>query len=298
MDIRVLRYFLEIAREENMTRAADILRVSQPTLSRQMSLLEEETGRKLFERSNHSIRLTKEGTLLKKRAEQIVDLADRTLSELRLSDEETGGDIYIGAAESLSFDHLAGAFKQLQNTDPEVCLHLYSGNTEAIEEKLRNGQLDFALVVQDVDHSHYNSISFPGADRWGVLVPENHPFARKNRISTEDLLGERLIVSRQSVREDLPKLFRNRMEQLKIAADYDLIFNASRLVLAGAGLALAFEGLISVDINSGLVFRVLEPALYTSMHLIWKRNQKLSYPASQLLEIIEIILSESDNQDI
>lgn len=149
MEIRVLRYFLMIAREENMTRAAKYLHVTQPTLSKQMKQLEEEIGKKLFIRSNYSIKLTDEGLLLKKRAEDILNMVDKTIEEFQSLDDITGGDIYIGAAESESFSYFASVAKELQIQYPNVKFHLYSGNTEIIAERLDRGLLDFAIIVQE-----------------------------------------------------------------------------------------------------------------------------------------------------
>ena len=179
MEIRVLRYFLAIAREENMTRAAKYLHVTQPTLSKQIKQLEEEIGKKLFIRSNYSIKLTDEGLLLRKRAEDILSMVDKTMEEFQALDDITGGDIYIGAAESESFSYFATVAKDLQLQYPNVKFHLYSGNTEVIAERLDRGLLDFAIIVQEVDLSKYNYIKIPTSDTWGVIMRKDSPLAKK-----------------------------------------------------------------------------------------------------------------------
>lgn len=282
MEIRVLRYFLAVARESNMTRAAQQLHVTQPTLSKQLKQLEEEVGKKLFIRSNYSIRLTEEGVLLRKRAEDILNMVDKTMDEFQALDDITGGDIYIGAAESDSFCYFASIAKQLQIKYPDVKFHLYSGNTEVIAERLDRGLLDFAIIVQEVDLSKYNYIKFPTKDKWGVLMPKNAPLASKDKITKNDLFGLPLIVSRQGLTEDLPKVFKEDIDKLHIVATFDLIFNASIMVKKGLGYALSFDKLINTSEESELCFRPLSPQLETNMYIIWKKYQVFS-PISQKL---------------
>ena len=283
MEIRVLRYFLAIAREENMTRAAKYLHVTQPTLSKQIKQLEEEIGKKLFIRSNYSIKLTDEGLLLRKRAEDILSMVDKTMEEFQALDDITGGDIYIVAAESESFSYFATVAKDLQLQYPNVKFHLYSGNTEVIAERLDRGLLDFAIIVQEVDLSKYNYIKIPTSDTWGVIMRKDSPLAKKEYITIEDLIDLPLIVSRQGITEDYPKLFKEKLDQLHIVATFDLIYNASVMVKEGFGYALSFDKIVDTSENSELCFRVLKPELKTNMYIIWKKYQVFTPIAEKLL---------------
>lgn len=283
MEIRVLRYFLMIAREENMTRAAKYLHVTQPTLSKQMKQLEEEIGKKLFIRSNYSIKLTDEGLLLKKRAEDILNMVDKTIEEFQSLDDITGGDIYIGAAESESFSYFASVAKELQIQYPNVKFHLYSGNTEIIAERLDRGLLDFAIIVQEVDLSKYNYIKVPTSDIWGVIMRKDSPLAKKEYITIDDLTDLPLIISRQGFTEDYPKIFKEKIDQLQIVATFDLIYNASIMVKKGFGYALSFDKIIDTSENSDLCFRALKPELKTNMYIIWKKYQVFTPIAEKLL---------------
>ena len=283
MEIRVLRYFLAIAREENMTRAAKYLHVTQPTLSKQIKQLEEEIGKKLFIRSNYSIKLTDEGLLLRKRAEDILSMVDKTMEEFQALDDITGGDIYIGAAESESFSYFATVAKDLQLQYPNVKFHLYSGNTEVIAERLDRGLLDFAIIVQEVDLSKYNYIKIPTSDTWGVIMRKDSPLAKKEYITIEDLIDLPLIVSRQGITEYHPKLFKEKLDQLHIVATFDLIYNASIMVKEGFGYALSFDKIVDTSENSELCFRVLKPELKTNMYIIWKKYQVFTPIAEKLL---------------
>jgi DNA-binding transcriptional LysR family regulator len=287
MEIRVLRYFLAVAREQNMTRAADQLHVTQPTLSKQLKQLEEEVGKKLFTRSNYSIHLTEEGILLRKRAEDILNMVDKTMEEFQSLDDITGGDIYIGAAESESFCYFATIAKRLQLKYPDVKFHLYSGNTEMIAERLDKGLLDFAIIVQEVDLSKYNYMKLPASDRWGVIMRKDAQLASKDFITVDDLLNLPLIVSRQGLTEDYPKIFKEKLDQMHIVATFDLIYNASIMVRKGFGYALSFDKLIDTSEHSELCFKPLFPELKTNMYIIWKKYQVFSPISQKLLTEIQ-----------
>ena len=280
MEIRVLRYFLAVAREQNMTRAAQHLHVTQPTLSKQLKQLEDEVGKKLFIRSNYNLRLTQEGILLRKRAEDIINMVDKTMDEFQSLDDITGGDIYIGAAESKSFCYFATIAKQLQLKYPDVRFHLYSGNTEIIAERLDRGLLDFAIIVQEVDLSKYNYIKVPASDRWGVIMRKDDKLANKDFITVNDLMDIPLIVSRQGLTEDFPKIFKEKVDDLHIVATFDLIYNASIMVKKKFGYALSFDHLVDTSNESELCFRPLYPKLQSNMYIIWKKYQIFS-PISQ-----------------
>lgn len=291
MEIRVLRYFLEVAREGNITKTATRLHVSQPTLSRQLKDLEEELGKKLFTRSNYSIKLTEEGMLLRKRAEDILDMVDKTTEEFKSLDEVNGGDIHIGCAESDSMKYFIQAAKNLRKQYPNIRCHFYSSGTDSIDERLDRGLLDFAVIVQEVDLSKYNYLKIPMCDSWGVLMRKDSPLASKHFIQINDLAGLPIICSRQSMKEEMVKWFGNELEKMNVIATYDLLYNASIMVREGFGYTLGFDKLIYTGNDSDLCFRPLKPPLFSPMYVIWKKYQVFTPIASLLLEELKKILS-------
>lgn len=282
MEIRVLRYFLTVAREGSITHAAQRLHISQPTLSKQLKDLEAELGKKLFVRSSFSVRLTDEGMLLRKRAEDILDIVEKTEEEFKSLGEITGGDIRIGCAESDGIKDLAHCMRALQEQYPLIRFHLYSGDTEDLSERLDRGQLDFVVIAQDVDLSKYHSLRLPATDIWGVVMPKDCPLAEKETIQMEDLMNLPIITSRQGIREDFPKWFSEKAHELNIVATYNLAYNAGLLVQEGLGYVLTFDKLIYTGPDSPLCFRPLSPALETPLYLIWKQYQ-LFTPVAELL---------------
>ena len=283
MEIRVLRYFLEVAREGSVTHAAERLHISQPTLSKQLKDLEGELGKKLFVRSSFSVRLTDEGMLLRKRAEDILDMVDKTEEEFKSLGELTGGDIRVGCAESDGIKHLARCIKTLQEQYPRIRLHVYSGNTEDLSERLDRGLLDFAVIAQSVDLSKYNYLEMPTSDTWGVVMRKDSPLAQKEAVQIEDLLHLPLICSRQGITEDFPKWFGERVDSLNIVATFNLAYNAGVLAREGLGYVLTFDKLINVGVNSELCFRPLMPALETKMYVVWKKYQVFTRAAEVFL---------------
>ena len=284
MELRVLRYFLEIAREENFTHAARRLHVSQPTLSRQIKDLEEELGKKLFTRSNYSIRLTEEGMLLRKRAEDILEMVDKTTKEFQALDEINGGDIHIGCAESNGISHFIRIIQSLHEKYPNIRYHFYSSGTDAVNERLDRGLLDFAIIIQEVDLSKYNYLKVPSSDRWGLIMRKDSPLAELPCIRRSDLMDIPLILSRQAMREEMPKWFEEAQDRLNIVATYDLLFNTSIMVREHFGYVLGFDGLVNTGPDSDLCFRPLEPPLESPMYIIWKKYQMFTPAASLLLE--------------
>ncbi len=281
MEIRTLRYFLEVAREGNITHAAQRLYISQPTLSKQMKELEKELGKKLFVRGNYNVRLTDEGMLLRKRAEDILDMVDKTEKEFKAMGEMMGGDVRIGCAESDGIKHLAQRVKVIQERYPAIRFHLYSGDTDDLSERLDRGLFDFAVIAQTVDLSKYNYLEFPDSDTWGVVMRKDAPLAQKERVCIDDLLDLPLIVSRQGLREDIPKLFGEKVDRLNVKATINLTFNGSVLAREGVGYVLTFEKLVDISEESALCFRPLTPTLETKLFFIWKKYQ-LFTPAAEL----------------
>ncbi|MDE6133721.1 MAG: LysR family transcriptional regulator [Oscillospiraceae bacterium] len=281
MELSTLRYFLEIAREENMTRASESLHVSQPSLSKEMKALEEELGKKLFIRKNGGLRLTDEGMLLRKRAEDIIEMTDKTVAEFSSLDEINGGDIYIGCAESYLIKYLARAVKSFTEKYPMLRYHLSSGNTEQVAEKLDRGLLDLAFIVEPPDLSKYNYLEVPGADVWGVIMRRDSPLADKEPVRAEDLYGLPLICSRQAIKVDIPRWCGENAEKLNFSGTLNLCYNGTVFVREGLGCLLTFDKLTDTSEESGLCFRPLEPTLETKMYIIWKKYQVFS-PIAEL----------------
>lgn len=282
MELRVLRYFLEIAREENVTHAAQRLHISQPTLSRQIKELEDELGKKLFIRSNYSIKLTEEGMLLRKRAEDILDMADKTLAEFKSLNEINGGDIHIGCAESNGIAPFIRVIQSLQKQYPRIRYHFYSSGTEAVNERLDRGLLDFAIIVQEVDPLKYNYLKIPASDQWGLIMRKDSPLAQHSCIHLQDLIDIPLILSRQAMKEEMPRWFGEMQDKLHIVGTYDLLFNTSVMVREGFGYVLGFNGLVYTGSDSDLCFRPLDPELISPMYIVWKKYHMFS-PVAALL---------------
>ena len=295
MEIRTLRYFLAVAREENMTRAAEQLHVTQPTLSKTLKALEEELGKKLFTRHSFSIRLTEEGVLLRNRAEDLVSMADKITQEFVTLDDITGGDIYLGMAESYQIRLLARAIREFRKKYPMLRYHITSGDTEQVTEKLDKGLLDFAVLVETPDQAKYDSLVFPQADVWGLVFPADDPLAEKKVITVDDLIGLPLFCSEQSWRMDIPRWCGDRMQDLRLEGSFRLSYNGSMFAREGLGYLLTFDHLIDTSPDSGLVFRPLYPKLENSLYLIWKRYQALSPIAERFLKHLQISFLSADH---
>lgn len=284
MEIRVLKYFLAVARVQNISAAAESLFLSQPTLSRQLKELEEELGKQLFIRGSRKITLTEEGLLLRKRAEEIVELMDKTEKELLGSDEQVSGEIYIGAGETDGLRLIAKAAKELQEQYPQITYRIVSGDAVDITERLDKGLIDFALLLEPVDISKYSYLKFPVKDIWGVLMRRDCPLARKKCISSKDLQDMQLIVSRQALDgSELTRWLKNGSEQLNIVSTYNLVYNASLMVDEGLGVALCLDKIINVSGDSSLCFRPLKPRLEVGMSLVWKKYQVFSKAAEKFI---------------
>ena len=292
MEIRVLRYFIEIAREGNMSRAAETLHVSQPTLSKQMKELEKELGKKLFKRGSTTLTLTDEGMLLRKRAEDILEMVDKTTDEFKALDNIMGGDVQIGCAESYLIKYLARAIGQLKADYPLLRYHLSSGNTEQVTEKLDKGLRDFAVIAEPPSLSKYNYIEIPGSDVWGLLMKRDNPLTKKKTIVVDDLLGLDLICSDQAIKVDIPRWCGEKVDMLNFTGTTNLFYNGSVFVKEGLGSMLTFDRLADTGADSGLCFRPLSPALETKMYVIWKKYQVFTPIANLLINELKNILPE------
>ena len=288
MDIRSLRCFLAAAREENMTRAAEYLHVTQPTLSRTLHALEDELSTKLFVRHSFSISLTEEGRLLRKRAEDLVGMADKIEQEFRTLESTDGGDLYFGLAETRQIRLLAGQLRLLKNTCPNLHWHVTSGDTEQVTEKLDKGLLDFAVLCDIPDSRKYEYIVFPEKDIWGAVIRADSPLAAKASVTVQDLAGMPLFASEQAWRNDIPRWAGTAMPQLHLEGSFRLSYNASLFVREGLGVLLTFDGLIDTSADSGLVFRPLSPVLETPVCLIWNRHETFTPAAARFLAQVRI----------
>ena len=298
MELRVLQYFLAVAREQSISAAAKSLHLSQPTLSTQLKAMEEELGKQLLIRGSKGSRkvtLTEEGMILRKRAEEILDLVKKTENEISLSDETILGDIYIGTGETDIIRFFAQAAKKLQKRHPDIHYHIYSGNAEFVFEYLDKGLIDFGLLYSTIDPQKYNFISIPVKDTWGVLMRRDSPLAQKDSICPEDLWDKPLIISHQRGHDQyLARWLKKELSQLNIVATYNLVFNASLLVDEGLGYALSFDKLINVSGDSNLCFKPFSPKLEATACIVWKKYQMFSKATKVFLDCLRNYLDNND----
>lgn len=288
MDIRVLEYFLAVAREESITKAAKALSMTQPPLSRQLKELEDELGKQLLIRGNKKVTLTEEGVLLRKRAEELIELMEKTKEEIRSSEERIHGTVLIGAGESDAVSFLARTARRLQMSHPDISYHLYSGDATSITEKLDHGLIDFGLLVEPVDISKYEYLRLPTKDTWGVLMRRDSPLAVKDHILAEDLWEKPLLVSHQIYdSSELSSWFQRDIRKLHITAAYELVYNATHFVKSGCGYALSLDKLINTTGKSELTFRPLYPALDAGLCFVWKKHQIFSRASRLYLDTLK-----------
>ncbi len=286
MEIRVLRYFLAVAREENITAAANLLHVTQPTLSRQIHDLEEELGQPLFILKSHRIALTPEGVLLRKRAEEILSMVDKTEAEFRSMEDVVSGDIYIGSGETEAIKCVAEIAKSLRDAYPGIRYHLHSGNAQDVTERLDKGLLDFGILIQPADISKYDYLHLPAKDTWGVLMRKDSPLAKRAYLEKSDLRSLPLICSRQAIaprqaQNGFAAWFGEDYAHLDIVTTFNLIYNAAIMVEAGIGYAVTIDKLANTTESSNLCFIPLKPKLESGLDIVWKKYQVFS-PAAQL----------------
>lgn len=290
MELRVLKYFLMVAREENITRAAQLLHVTQPTLSRQLMQLEEELGIKIFRRSNHSIVLTEDGMLLKRRAQEIVDLAEKTAKDFAHRDGVLSGEISIGSGETRSIASVGKMLASFQKKHPHIRYQLYSGNADDIKGRIESGLVDVGLLAEPVDIAKYEFARLQEREAWGILAREDSALAAKRYVLPEDLLRVPMMISgRALVQTELARWFGDVYDHLEIVFTYNLLYNAAMMVRAGMGVALC----IDLDCNyEGLRFIPLFPALEMGSVIVWKKNQVFSSAASAFIEYAKKCLED------
>lgn len=286
MELRVLRYFLAIAKESSFTGAANFLNITQPTLSRQIKELEEELGQQLFIRGNHNISLTAEGMIFRKRAEEIMEMVSKTKAELSDMQKNISGEIYIGSGETNAMRLVAEVIKDLRHDYPQIHYNVYSGNAEDVMERLDKGLLDFGVLIQPTDISKYEYLSMPAQDLWGIIMRNDSPLAEKVAITRKDLLNIPLICSRQILRpttsgNEVKDWFGDDFNKLNIITTYNLLFNAALLVEQGIGYATALDKLVNTMDNNNLCFRPFSPRLESALNIVWKKYQVFS-PATEV----------------
>lgn len=285
MEIRELKYFLAVAQKQNISRAAESLYMTQPSLSRQMQNLEKELGKQLFVRGSKKIELTEAGYLLRKRAEEMLALYEKTQAELAAPDEGAG-EIRIGGGESFAVSLVARLAAQLRKEMPRALFRFYSADTQDVTERLEKGLIDFGILVEPAELSRYEYVRLPQKDTWGVLMRRDSPLAQKQYITPQDLRGKPLIRSQHALsNEELSAWFCDDGEQ-EVAATYNLLYNASLLVREGMGYAVGLDKIINTSGESDLCFRPLFPKLESSLAVAWKKKQLFSPPAQRFLQML------------
>lgn len=290
MEIRLLRYFLAVAQEESISKAADILHITQPTLSRQLMDLEKELNTKLLIRGkrNKKITLTEDGKLLKSRAQEIIELTNKTESEFLFGDKNISGDIFIGGGETDAIRVIARTIKRLSLEYPNIKYHFYSGNGEDVTEKLNKGLLDFGVFIEPIDKKEYGFIQLPQNDTWGILMRKDFDLAKKEFIEPEDLINIPLFSSRQYLVKNLISGWLGfDFEKLNIIGSYNLLYNASVMVEEGLGYALCIDKLINISGDSKLCFKPLKPKLEAGILVAWTKNQPLSKIAKLFIQKLQ-----------
>ena len=294
MDIKVLRYFLALAREESVTAAANYLHITQPTLSRQLGELEEVLGAALFIRGSRRITLTEAGMRLRKRAEEIVELVEKTQNEFQAAPEVVSGDIYIGGGESYVMGRIADIIKDLRENYPKIRVNLFSGNADEVTERIDKGLLDFGVLIDPGNITRYDALRLPDKDTWGVLMRKDSPLAAQKFIQPEDLWPLPLIGSKQKSADDKISTWIGReYKTLNIVASYNLIFNASLMVEKGIGYALCLDRLVNTAGSSHLCFRPLKPSLEVDVEIVWKKEQVFSKAAALFLQRLQDVFGKA-----
>ncbi|MFR7763478.1 MAG: LysR family transcriptional regulator [Eubacterium sp.] len=285
MDIRVLRYFLAVAREENISKAAEYLHITQPTLSRQLKELEDELNVSLFTRGKRSITLTDKGMLLRKRAEEITSLMDKTEVEFSNLDNLISGDVYIGGGETLAMKILAEVMTDMSEEYPDVRFHLYSGNADNVMDRIDKGLLEFGVVIEPADIRKYEAMRLPYTDHYGLIMKKDDPLASMDTIPISMLKDIPILVAKRIIDNNyFSEIFGISPEQLDIRATFNLIYNAALLVEQGMGYALTIDKLINVTGDNNLCFVPLEPETTLNLSIIWKRYQLFSGASKEFLD--------------
>ena len=287
MELRVLKYFLTVADEGNITRAADILHVTQPTLSRQLIELEDELGTALLIRGKRSVTLTDEGFLFKQQAEMIVELSDKLEHTFKDKEDVVCGTIRIGASEAVGCRALALYMKEFREKYPDVQFDLYNGMADNIKEMLERGLLDLGLVLEPVDTAKFEYVRLPQKETWGLLLRKDHELAEKETLTVEEIRQYPLIMpGRENAKNEVLHWLQCEESHLNIPAYYNLLSNAALLVEAGMGCAVCLDGALSIHADPDLCFRQILPEHTTRSVILWKKNHLFSQAASLFVQTI------------
>ncbi|WHZ00891.1 LysR family transcriptional regulator [Neobacillus sp. YX16] len=288
MELRVLRYFVTVARIESITHAADLLHITQPTLSRQLTNLEEELGMQLLIRGKRKISLTDGGKLLLQRAEEILAIADKTEKEFREHQNLEGGEISIGSVEAITSEVLSKLLRSFNAEYPQVRYTIFSGTEDVIKEKIDNGILDVGFILEPANIEGYNFTRLPQESRWGILTNLSSSLAQKENIKPKDLIGIPLIIPiRPLVQNELASWFADDYDQLHILATYNLIFNGVFLVENELGAAICLEGAVaSMNFNS-VCFKPFYPEFKSGSLILWKKHKIFSPTTARFLQFIK-----------
>lgn len=296
MELRVLNYFLAIAREENFTKAARQLHITQPTLSRQIADLEQELGVKLFIRSNHNIVLTEDGMILKRRAQEILSLADKTKRDFLQKDEALSGTISIGSGEFRSTEYLAKIIAAFRKKYPNVTYEIYSGNAGNIRDYIERGFLDIGLMSEPVDMRKYNFVNMPVKEQWGAFVQKDSPLSEKDCIRPEDLAKMSIVTATGDFNQSrIGKWLGDYKDQVEIAATANLPYNEAVLAKENIGVML------SINLNctyENLRFIPLQPVLDVSTVLAWKKEQIFSATTSAFIDFTTQYLKSISDDNV
>ena len=292
IETRLLRYFLTVARERNITNAAKALHITQPTLSRQMTLLEEEVGAKLFVRDSRPLALTDEGLLLRRRAEEILELMEKTEAEISSQEEQVEGMVSIGCGELASVKLLMEMIARFSGQYPRVCFDVYTANADQIKQRMDHGLTDVGLLMEPVNLERYEYIRMPVKERWAALMPAGVPLAKREFVTAKDLADIPVIMpSRQKVHDEVASWFGDGYERLQLIGVSNLSTNAALMVQSGLGYALIVEGAMPFLEQSQIRMVPLHPELTATSVLAWKRGQPFSSAASRFLEFVKCFLS-------
>lgn len=292
MELRVLRYFLTVAREEGISRAAEILHITQPTLSRQIAQLEEEVGVKLFFRGAKKITLTNEGLLLKRRAEEILSLVDRTEKELMEQEDFVEGKIVIGSGELAAVQALPEIIRAFHRRYPLVTYDIFTANADAVKEQMEKGLVDIGVLLEPIDMEKFDFIRLTKKERWVVLMRPDDPLAEKKEVEAKDLEGRPLILPRrQNVQNELSSWFGDSFQKIQLAFTSNLSTNGAVMVQGGLGYSITIEGSLPFLDKEKITYRPLSPELTATSVLAWKKQQPFSQAAARFIEHIKCFVS-------
>ncbi len=295
MELRVLEYFLAVAREQSITKAATYLHLTQPTLSRQLKSLEQELGKQLFVRGFRKVTLTEEGAFFRKRAEEIVSLASRTEAEMKEMVSVITGDIYIGGGEGITIRNILHVAHELQNKHHGVRFHFTSGDTQDLTDRLDAGLFDFCVLFGDIDREKYGFIELPFVERWGVVMPADCDLAKKEAVEPKELWDKPLIMSRQSPKNyGFLQKFGRELDELNVTCTYNLAYNGALMAAEGMGYLITLDGLVNTN-GTKLCFRPLMPEQTIPLFLVWKKYQPRTRASQAFLESILEMLSEQQH---